>query len=103
LPQAVDPADALLQHCRVPGQLDVDARARGSLQVEADAAGIGREQHPAGRVVVEVHDVLRASPLALLAREVGWPDALRASWSRVAQWASRSIRRHWLNTTTLRP
>ena len=27
----------------------------------------------------------------------------RASWSRVAQCASRSIRRHWLNTTTLRP
>jgi hypothetical protein len=27
----------------------------------------------------------------------------RASSSRVAQCASRSIRRHWLNTTTLRP
>ena len=27
----------------------------------------------------------------------------RASWSRVAQCASRSMRRHWLKTTTLRP
>ena len=69
LSEAVDPADSLLEHGGVPGKLDVDAGARGALQVEADAAGIGGEEHAARGVVVEVDDVLRAPLLALLAGE----------------------------------
>src|SRR5207247_10620922 len=45
LSKAVDPADALLEHRRVPRKLDVDTGARGTLQVETDAAGIGRAGH----------------------------------------------------------
>src|SRR5439155_23097870 len=75
LPEAVDPADALLEHRGVPGQLDVDAGARGALQVEADAAGIAREENAAVWVVVEVHDILRATLLALLPGEERRPDA----------------------------
>src|SRR5439155_12024248 len=76
LSEAIDPADSLLEHGGVPGKLDVDARARGSLQVETDAAGVGREEHAARGVVVEVDDVLRAPLLALLAGEERRPDAL---------------------------
>jgi hypothetical protein len=46
------------------------------LQVEAHAAGIGREEHAARGVVVEIHEVLRAPPLALLAGEERRSDAL---------------------------
>ena len=72
----MDPADSLLEHGGIPGKLDVDAGARGSLQVEADAAGVGGEEHAAGRVVVEVHEVLRAPLLALRAGEERRGDAL---------------------------
>src|SRR6202011_2581516 len=76
LPEAVDPADSLLEHRGVPWKLDVDAGARGSLEIEANPSGIGREEHAAGRVVVEVHDVLRTPLLALRAGEERRSDAI---------------------------
>ena len=63
-------ADALLEHGRVPRQLDVDASARGVLQVEAHAARIGREEDAAGGIIVELHDVLGPALLALVQRLV---------------------------------
>jgi hypothetical protein len=52
---------------------------------------------------VEVHDVLCATFLTLLASEERRPDMLAPELIAGRQCASLSIRRHWLNTTTLRP
>ena len=45
LPQPMHPADALLQHRRVPGQIHVDHHV-GVLQVQPDAAGVGGQKQP---------------------------------------------------------
>ncbi|HSC27112.1 MAG TPA: hypothetical protein VLD67_07550, partial [Vicinamibacterales bacterium] len=58
-----------LEHRRVPRQLDVDASARRALQVQADPAGVRREQDTTRRVVVKLDDVLRPSLLPLLPGE----------------------------------
>jgi hypothetical protein len=102
LAEAEDPADALLEHRRVPREVEVDAAACGALEVEADATRVGREQDTRVGIVVERDEVLGAPPLHLLAGEERRAQAARASTSAVTHAASRSMRRHWLNTTTLR-
>src|SRR5262249_58966765 len=69
LTQTVDAADTLLEHGRIPGQLDVDARAGRTLEVEPNAPRVGREEDTTAGIVVEFHDVLRASLLPLLPGE----------------------------------
>ena len=59
LSQPVHPADALLEHGRVPGQIEVD-NDLGELQVQAHAARVRRQKHPALRVVAEAVDQLLA-------------------------------------------
>ena len=58
------------------GTSNIDAGAHRSLQVQANAAGIGREKDTTGGVVVEIDEVLRAPHLALLAGEERRRDAL---------------------------
>jgi hypothetical protein len=48
-------ADALVEHGGVPGQVEVHDR-RGGLEVEAQAPGVGREEHEATRVAHELVD-----------------------------------------------
>ena len=55
LSQAVDPADALFQHGRVPGLVHAD-NGRGGLQIQAHPAGVGGQKQPAGRVFLEAAD-----------------------------------------------
>ena len=43
LAMAVGAGDALFQHGRIPGQVEVDHQA-GGLQVESHSAGVGREK-----------------------------------------------------------
>ena len=59
LPQPMHPADALLQHGRIPGQVHVDDDRR-ELQIQADATRIGRQKQPALRIVAESIDELFA-------------------------------------------
>ena len=76
LAQAVDAADPLLEHGRVPGELEVDHAVGGALQVEPDAAGIAGEEHAKVGVVVELDDVLGPPPLSLGSGEEARAEAL---------------------------
>ena len=49
LTDPVHAADALLQHCRIARQIDVDDD-RGALQVEANTAGIARQKYATLRI-----------------------------------------------------
>ena len=84
--------DALFQHGRIPGQIDVDDRVR-RLKVEPGGTGVGREEQAAGRIVLKlVHQLL---PLFLRHRAVE-PDEieLKPPEQRLDQRrASSSIRR----------
>ena len=64
LAEAVDAADPLFEHGRVPGELEVDHAVGGVLEVEPDAAGVAGEEDAKGGVVVELDDVLGPPPLA---------------------------------------
>ena len=59
LPHAVHTRDTLFKHRRIPWQIHVDQR-RGVLQVESGAAGVGRQEHAATRVVAKTLDQCRA-------------------------------------------
>ena len=61
LPQAVHPTDALLEHGGIPGQIHVDDRGGGMLEIQAYAAGIRRQEHPAARILAEAVD--QSTPL----------------------------------------
>ena len=63
LPEPEDPADPLLEHRGVPRHLEVDAAARGALEVQPDTTGIRREQHARRGIVVKRDEVLRAPAL----------------------------------------
>ena len=78
LADAVDAADSLFQHGRVPGKLEVDHAVGRALQVQSDAAGIAGEEHAEAGVVVELDDVLSAPPLALGTGEKAGTEALVA-------------------------
>src|SRR5690606_21025828 len=58
LSQPIDAPDALLQHRRVPRQLEIDAAVGGALQVQANAPGVAQEQHAGARIVVKLDDGL---------------------------------------------
>jgi len=60
----------LLEHRRVPRQVEVDAAAGRALQVEADAASIGGEQDPGRWIVV------CAAAAAVLEPALGLPFAI---------------------------
>ena len=49
LAEPVDPADPLLEHGRVPGELEVDHAVGGALEVEPDAAGVAGEEDAEAR------------------------------------------------------
>ncbi len=68
LAQAVDPADPLLEHGRVPGELEVDHAVGGALQVQADSAGIAGEEDAEVGIIVELDDVLSARGAGLRRR-----------------------------------
>ncbi len=70
--------DALFELRRVPRQVDVHDRAR-DLQVEPDAAAVGGEEQPAGRVLLEADDLGAA---ALLRHRAGMPSHLHAQFRR---------------------
>ena len=70
--------DALLELGRVPRQVDVHDRAR-HLQIEADAAAVGRQEQPAGGVLLEAHDL--GAP-ALLRHRARVPRRLDAHLAR---------------------
>src|SRR5437762_474096 len=53
LPQAMHTADPLLQACRIPGRFEIDD-CGGCLKIESYAPGIGRKEHFAMRVVLEL-------------------------------------------------
>ena len=55
LTQAVDAADALFEDGGVPRLVHVDDHG-GLLQVQSDAAGIGAQEDPAARVLLELFD-----------------------------------------------
>ena len=59
LAQAMDAADPLLEHGRVPRLVEIHHR-RGVLQVQAHAAGVGRKEQPALRVFLELLDEVLA-------------------------------------------
>ena len=61
--------DALLELRRIPRQIDIDDGAR-RLQVQPDAAAVGREEQPAGGVLLEAVDLGAA---ALLRHRAGMP------------------------------
>jgi hypothetical protein len=56
LTHAVNAADALLEHSRVPWQIHVDHYRGSVLQVQTDAAGIGRQKYAARRIVAKAVD-----------------------------------------------
>ena len=59
----MEPADALFEHGGIPRHVQVE-HDRGVLQIQADAAGVGRQERPAARVVAKAVDQV----LALAAR-----------------------------------
>ena len=89
--------DALFELRRVPGQVDVDHAAR-DLQVEPDAAAVGREEQAAGGILLEADDLGAA---ALLRHRAGVPGGLDADLRREFAHQS-SIRSHSENTMILR-
>ena len=78
LADAVDAADPLFQHGRVPGELEIDHAVGRALKVETDAAGIAGEEHAKARVVVELDDVLSPPPLSLGTGEEARAEAVLA-------------------------
>ena len=55
LAQAMHPADPLLEDRRIPRLIEIDHR-RGVLQIQAHAAGVGRQEQAASRVFLEAAD-----------------------------------------------
>ena len=45
LPEPIDPADALLQPLRRPGELEIDHEPAAIVEIEALAGRVGREEH----------------------------------------------------------
>ena len=70
--------DTLLELGRVPRQVDIDDRAR-DLEVEADAARIGRKKETAGGIPLEAVDLGAA---ALLRHRARMPCRLDAHFAR---------------------
>ena len=88
LAHAVGPADALFEHRRVPRQIDVDHRV-GRLKIQARRAGVGGDEQPAARIVLETVDQLL--PLLLRHRAVQ-PHVIQLALARAS---ARSGRAWW--------
>src|SRR5882724_1125579 len=65
----MDAADPLLDHCGIPRELEIDARARCVLKIEPDPACVGQEHHAGLRIVVKFYDALSPLPWRLGTRE----------------------------------
>gem|GEM_PF-4659252 len=70
LAQAMDAGDALVQHLRVPGEIQVDQHRR-TLQVQSRAAGVGGNENLARLVVAEAGPISEPRQLAGLFENAG--------------------------------
>jgi hypothetical protein len=77
LSQAMDAPDALLEHGGIPGQLQVDARVGGLLQIQPHAARIAEKQDRGFGVVVKIDQILGPAPQSFLAGEEHGAQPLR--------------------------
>ena len=78
LPLAPDAGNALLEPCRVPGQIEIDDAAR-HLKIEAGGAGVRRQEQPARRILPEAGNLGAAAQLRHVA---GVPGAIEAHLRR---------------------